>query len=249
MSHRNTVKRRELKFVLSKDGYDRIISRLDGRIVSDEYPNETIGSIYFDNGSDELIRNSLAKPVYKEKLRLRCYGVPSDDAPAFAEIKKKYRGTVYKRREQLPYAQAYDWLVGGKPPAVRTQITDEIDFIIKKYGLYPRIIICYDRQSFYAEDDEELRITFDGNIRSRRTALDLRAGTFGEMLNGQPYRIMEIKTADSVPMWLTEILSEEKIYIGSFSKYGSIYRQENLKVNTKEKNNVNGENEECFQAL
>ncbi|MCH5324677.1 MAG: polyphosphate polymerase domain-containing protein [Eubacterium sp.] len=251
MSHQNTFKRKELKFVLDEEKYARLMERLDGLMLEDEYGNEIVSNIYFDNDSDEMIRTSLSKPIYKEKLRLRCYGVPNDDTIAFAEIKKKYKGIVYKRRERMTYAEAFDWLVKGNPPAHPTQITDEIDFIIKKYGLRPKIIICYDRLAYYAKDDEEFRITFDSNIRSRTDELDLRLGCYGETLENQPYRIMELKTAEAIPLWMTEILSDLQIYIGSFSKYGSIYEQSircGINGTASENTRGNERKKTCFQV-
>lgn len=250
MSYLNTFKRKELKFALSEEKFRSLWERLEGMVLADKYAKETVSNIYFDNDYDELIRTSMSKPVYKEKLRLRCYGVPDDSTTAFAEIKKKYKGIVYKRRECMSYAEAYNWLVNGAAPLQQTQVTGEIDYIIKKYGLYPKIAIFYDRTAYYAKDDEEFRITFDSNIRSRTTQLDLRMGTFGELLEDQPYCVMEIKAVGAVPVWLTDILSERQIYLGSFSKYGSIYNQ-SIRSKTDgaaQKNKDSEDNSKCFQV-
>lgn len=247
MSHLNTFKRKELKFVLDKEKYEQLLARLEPLMTKEEYGDETICNIYFDNESDELIRNSLLKPLYKEKLRLRCYGVPDDQSIAYAEIKKKYKGIVYKRREHMPYAEAYEWLVHGAKPQHPSQVTDEIDFMIKRYGLKPKMVICYDRCSYYAKADSEFRLTFDSNIRSRTTALDLRAGCFGQSLLNQPYRIMELKTAGAVPMWMTVLMSELGIYIGSFSKYGNIYST-GIGITRPIIENNERESKKCFQV-
>lgn len=43
----------------------------------DAYGAYTICNIYYDTGDWRLIRKSLEKTVYKEKLRIRSYGVPT----------------------------------------------------------------------------------------------------------------------------------------------------------------------------
>ena len=96
---------------------------------------------------------------------------------------------------------------------------------IRRDGLIPRAAVFYDRRAFHGADDPELRLTLDGNIRYRLGDLDLRNGTDGDTIPGQPFRIMEIKSASSIPLWLAGTLSELGIHPGSFSKYGSVYKQ------------------------
>lgn len=225
MAYGNTFKRREMKFLLDKRLYTAVRKAISPYMTEDAYGKHTICNIYCDSENDDLIRESLDKPLYKEKLRLRAYGrsVAGDKDDSFLEIKKKFNGVVYKRRVKLPYKAALEYINGGEPPVYSQQIA-EIDYLIHRAKLKPRIVICYDRRAFFGNDDKEFRVTFDGNIRSRTENLDLRAGDYGEYLEGQPYRVMEIKTAQAMPMWITEILSELEIYCGSFSKYGSIYR-------------------------
>ncbi len=225
MAYGNTFKRREMKFLLDERQYAAVREAISPYMTEDCYGKHTICNIYCDSDNDDLIRESLDKPLYKEKLRLRAYGgrMESDEGDCFLEIKKKFNGVVYKRRVKLPYKAALDYINGGEPPE-RSQQMAEIDYLIHRAQLKPKIVICYDRRAFFGNDDAEFRITFDGNIRSRTDELDLRAGDRGEYLEGQPCRVMEIKIAHSMPMWMTKILSELELYCGSFSKYGSIYR-------------------------
>lgn len=227
MAYANTFKRREMKFLLTEEQYNAVLEAISGFMTEDKYGLHTILNIYLDNRSSELIRRSLGKPIYKEKVRLRCYGQKAeDDAKAFLEIKKKYRGMTYKRRLGRPYKELFDYVFEGKPPETRGQVFEELDFLIKRMKLIPRIVICYDRRAFYGNDDREFRVTFDGNIRYRRSDLDLRSGDSGTYLASQPYRIMEVKSVGAIPMELVRILSAYKIYHGSFSKYGSIFAGE-----------------------
>lgn len=215
-----------MKFPLSEEQYEAVRAAMSAQIIEDKYGLQSICNIYFDSDNNDLIRSSMEKPVYKEKLRLRTYGIPGDNSSAYAEIKKKYKGIVYKRREVLPYAQAFDFLCGKAPAPRRSQQLDEMEYMIKSRALSPKIVLCYDRRAFYGKEDMEFRVSFDSRIRSRRNALDLRAGDGGELLSGQPFCVMEIKAAGAMPLWAVKILSELKIYKQSFSKYGSIYAAE-----------------------
>ena len=233
MAYANTRKRREMKFLLDEEQYKIISDAVSHYMTEDEFGSHTVMNIYLDNINDDLIRASLGKPVYKEKLRLRFYGNKAEDeGGAFLEIKKKFRGITYKRRLEGTYKELFDYVSGGTvPDAVQNrQVFEEIDYMIHRLELIPKVVICYDREGYFANDDEEFRVTFDGNIRSRRNDLDLRSGDGGERLERAPFRVMEIKSAGAVPMWLVKALSENRIYHGSFSKYGTIY-QEQLTAN------------------
>lgn len=212
-----------MKFLLDAGQYAAIRKAIAPFMTEDNYGKHVICNIYCDSDNNDLIRTSLDKPVYKEKLRLRTYGTPKDNSASFLEIKKKYKGIVYKRRVQLQYKEAFDYVANGIQPVEQSQQLREIDYLIQREQLKPKIIICYDRRAFFGNDDKEFRITFDSNVRSRTEKLDLRAGDYGTVLGEQPFRVMEIKVAQAMPLQMVKILSELKIYTGSFSKYGSIY--------------------------
>lgn len=240
MAYSNTFKRKEVKFLLTQEQYLAMREALAPYMTEDKYGKHTICNIYCDSENNDLIRESLEKPVYKEKLRLRTYGTPKSGSKVFLEIKKKFKGTVYKRRTELTYDEAWNYLAHGQPPEERSQELDEIDYMIRRRGLKPKIVICYDRRALYGNDDKEFRVTFDSNIRSRTDRLDLRNGDFGEILQSAPAYIMEIKVGSAMPLWMTRILSELRIYQGTFSKYGSIY------LNNIAKNRLNGGTEKCL---
>lgn len=226
MAYANTFKRREMKFLLNEEQYAFLRGEIEKHMTEDDFGRHTILNIYLDNHNNDLIRSSLGKPVYREKLRLRAYGNVEDDSEAFLEIKKKFRGITYKRRFELTYKELHDYITDGTPPDKRGQVFEEIDYIIRRMNLEPKIVICYDREAYYGNDDKEFRLTFDGNVRFRRDELDLRSGDHGEYLITQPYTVMEVKSAGAIPIWLARTLSEKKIFHGSFSKYGNIFAGE-----------------------
>ena len=222
---REVFSRYEKKYLLTQEQFEMVSGMVAEHIELDSFNQAhglyTICNLYYDTEGDELIRKSLSKPLYKEKLRLRAYGVPERTDRAYLEIKKKFKGKVYKRRTPIIIQEA-DWWVGQNIQPEETgicnqQVLDEISFFISRYDLAPRVYIAYDRLA-YGQDD--LRITFDTNIRTRRDDLSLEAGDHGRPLLPDGLWLMEVKVSESMPMWLGSLLSAQGLFSQSFSKYG-----------------------------
>lgn len=218
----SVFKRYEKKYLLSLAQYKALRSALEAWMQPDEYGLHTISNIYYDTDDYRLIRGSIAKPVYKEKLRLRSYGVPTADDTVFLELKKKFDGVVFKRRAAMPLWQAAQYLQTGQKPRDE-QILREIDWFLQSYPLSPKVFICYDRIALFGRADHELRVTFDTNIRCRQTMLALDKGAWGAPLLPDGQVLMEIKIHSAMPLWMAELLSVLCIYPCSFSKYGNCY--------------------------
>ena len=224
-----TFKRYEKKYLLSAEQYDRLRQLLDEYIEPDEYFKSTVCSIYYDSENYSLIRHSIDVPVYKEKLRLRSYNVPGPDGLVFVELKKKYKGVVYKRRVGMTASQATAYLSGQAPAPEVSQMTRELDWFMKVNAPRPKAFIACDREAYRAKEDHELRITFDRDIRWRKTDLDLTAGSHGELLTQPGQVLMEVKLPGAAPLWLARMFSELELFPRSFSKYGTCYRDNILK--------------------
>ena len=220
-----SFKRYEKKYLLSAEQYVRLRDRLDPYIEPDEYPRSTVCSLYYDSADYRLIRHSIEGPVYKEKLRLRSYGVPAPEDEVFVELKKKYKGIVYKRRIAMPAVRAAAWLSGEGDPGEDSQMAREIAFFLQSYQPVPRALIACDRTAWRAKEDPELRITFDRDIRCRQTELDLCAGSAGDALLAPGQVLMEIKIPGAAPLWLAHMLSDLALFPTSFSKYGMCYKE------------------------
>lgn len=220
-------KRVEKKYLLDEKKYRLLRQRLEDRMVPDKYGESTICNIYFDTPDHRLIRTSLEKPVYKEKMRLRSYGVPKADDTVFLELKKKYKGVVYKRRIDMPLQTAKTFMKGQGGTGKNKQIENELEWVMNFYpGLAPAMYLSYDRTALYSKDDPNLRITFDSNIVYREEALELEKGVWGKKLLKAGERIMEIKIPGAMPLWLADILDELEIFPCSYSKYGTAYQNE-----------------------
>ena len=216
-------RRYEKKYLLTRGQYERMLRGMAQYVRPDEYGRYTICSVYYDTDDFSLIRASLEKPVYKEKLRVRSYGVPGEHDRVFVELKKKYDGVVYKRRTVMEAAEAARYL-SGVGEAHDCQIRREIDFFLQSYLPKPKVFIAYDREAYAGRENSELRITFDTNLRARDTDVDLRRGDHGTPLLPEDAVLMEIKIPGAAPLWLAGLLSGNKIFPTSFSKYVTYYK-------------------------
>ncbi len=225
MSYQTIFKRHEMKYILTKEQKDKVVKAMSTYMSPDKYGRTTIRNLYFDTDNYRLIRRSIEKPVYKEKLRIRSYHQADSNTPVFVELKKKYKGVVYKRRILLSEQDAMAWLYEGEFSSKRTQIVDEIDYFMEYYGnLHPTVFLSYEREAYYAKDGSELRVTFDENIRCRQSDLSLKSDTNGRLILNDELTLMEIKCVGGIPLWMTHLLTEERIFKTSFSKYGTAYQ-------------------------
>jgi hypothetical protein len=226
-----TFNRYEKKYRLDEATFVRIRAGLSDCMQPDPYSrrreSRRIINLYYDTADSAFIRASLAKPVYREKLRLRAYGTPDADSTVYAEIKKKVDGLVNKRRSAVKLSEAYAFLASGvlpeRRPYMNEQVLEEIACILGRGVLRPALYLAYEREAYVDDERGDLRISFDTNILARRFDLRMESGVYGEALLGRGCRLMEIKTAKSIPLWLCRLLSENDVFPAGFSKYGFAY--------------------------
>ena len=184
-----------------------------------------IQSLYYDTPEHLLIRTSLERPAYKEKLRLRAYGEPGALRESYLEIKKKYDGVVYKRRAALSLAEAMEGLARGSLPDRAGQVGREALWMTQRWGLVPAAVIAYDRDAWFHPEDASLRVTFDRNLTFRDRQLDLDSPEEGLPILHDGLRLMEVKTGGTLPLWLVRLMAAQDIRRTHFSKYGAAYLQ------------------------
>lgn len=224
MADQMIFKRYEIKYMLSQEQYEAVIHKMSSYMRADIHGRSTNLSLYFDTPDFLLIRRSLDKPLYKEKLRIRSYGLAESDTTVFIELKKKFKGVVYKRRISMTEEDAMNYLLFDDK-VLHNQIEAEIDYTKDRYqNLVPRVLLSYDREAYYAIDDHEFRVTFDQNILWRDQDVNLTSYIGGEPLLKPGQVLMEVKAGGAIPLWFVKILTEEKLYKTSFSKYGMAYR-------------------------
>ena len=220
------MKRFELKYILSPEQTQYFKQQLQGHMVLDKYGLTSIASLYYDTPDYRLIRTSIEKPPFKEKVRLRSYGLATDTSPVFLELKRKTAGIVYKRRVATTIPGVDAFFRGDGAICADGQIAREIAYFRDYYRtLVPSCLIIYDRMAYY-QPDGDLRLTIDHNPRYRVDCLNLTTSMQGISLLPTGYTILEVKVQQAMPLWLCHILSQGQIYKGSFSKYGEAYKQQ-----------------------
>lgn len=225
MAYQTIFKRYELKYLLSRWQKERLIASMRPYMELDRFGHSTIRNIYYDTDTYRLIRRSLEKPAYKEKLRVRSYEKVNEKSAVFVELKKKYKSVVYKRRIVMPEQQAVDWLSGAISCPQESQISREIDYFCSFYEtLHPAVYLSYEREAFYSLGGDDFRVTFDENILYRTNDLSLESEIYGTPLLRDDQILMELKTPGGIPLWMTHFLTEQQIQKTSFSKYGAAYQ-------------------------
>ena len=218
-----SFERIEKKYLLSKSQYEDILSKIADYVVPDKFFKTDIRSIYFDNDRFEMIRRSIEKPEYKEKIRIRSYGEPKPDDVVFVEFKKKLDGIVYKRRTKAKYKDVFNDI--SKTQFEDEQIGREIMYALEHYQkVVPAVFIGCKRTSYSSKEDKKLRITFDSDICYRMNNLSLHGRKTDKPVTDKT--IMEIKAYQAYPLWLVKILDEAQAYPRGFSKVGTAFINE-----------------------
>lgn len=231
----STFMRKEIKFMLDMEQYEALLEEIRKYMDPDKFciggRDYGIYNLYYDTPDDYLIRTSLEKPSYKEKIRLRSYYSPAEPADkVFLEIKKKVNGIVTKRRVTMTLTESDAYLFQRQKPVdlskyLQKQIFAELDVFLDNYPVIPKQYISYQRSAFFGKDDPDFRLTFDRQITERRYDLSLALPSYGAQIIAPNQRLMEVKIAGAMPLWLSQKLAELKIYKISFSKYGRAYQR------------------------
>ena len=221
----SSFQRYEVKFFLTPQQREHLMPELEEHFAVDQYGLHTISNLYYDTDCYDITRNSIDKPVYKEKLRVRAYGTPEPETgQVFVELKKKYDHVVYKRRIAVPIGAANRFMQGGPDPeGADPQITHEIRYFMQRTRPEPKVYLSYQRIAMAGRENPDLRITMDQELLWRAYDLDLCLGPYGQRILPEETTLMEIKVPGAMPLWLAQALSRYKIYRSSFSKIGTCY--------------------------
>lgn len=225
MSAQTVFERSEKKYLVPKAQWPQVVRGMAGHMQQDEYGKHTICSIYYDTPDFACAQAQLQKPDYREKLRLRSYGIPQSQDIVYLEMKKKLGKVTHKRRMGLTLAETRDYIQWGLPPCDTGQVFGEIDWFVQQNQPEAKAVICYDRVALLGIEEEELRITFDFDVRWRSECLDLAKGDWGSGLLAPGQVLMEVKANEALPLWLAHGLSEQGLFPQSCSKYLSVYEK------------------------
>jgi len=233
----NIFRRVEQKYLITSEQYNALMEALGDKLVKDEYFYNDIYNLYLDAPDHRLIIQSIEKPMYKEKFRVRSYGLAeNEDSKVYLEIKKKFDGTSHKRRISMTLGEFYKYMEKGNRPKGANPITlAELDYDFEKYNLQPSILINYERYSYYFRGNKDLRVTFDHNVKYRVKKPDLTNGDDMHHIIDKDMYIMEIKSLDSLPIKLSQLLAKLKIYPRGFSKPKNAYLKSLERAKQKER--------------
>ena len=224
--------RYERKYVIDYDTYEKLLRDLKPYINMDKYAKNdgyyTISNIYYDTVDKLFHHERMERQRFRQKLRLRAYNDVSLDDLVFLEIKKKYKGLVNKRRTKIKLKDVYDFLSTKEDISVtpeyevsNQQILREMAFLKNFYDLVPTLVVAYERQAFFAIEDDDIRITFDKNVRRRKEDFRLENGSHGDLILNPELFILEVKLNGTLPLWLARILNEHMCVKRRFSKYSN----------------------------
>ena len=239
---KHTFERREKKMLIDNSSVNDFVNDILEYMTPDEYnvggEPYMISNIYFDDDGDNVIRHSVSKPPFKEKLRIRSYGVPDKDTKVYIEIKRKLKGVGTKRRAKLLLWQLNEYLETGKHPEgisyIDEQVLREVDYYRATYNVYPKVYISYMRNAYFGKDNKKLRLTLDRDITVRRYDLDLSLGSYGDKLLPDGKSLLEVKFEGAVPFWFARIMSKYSLSFLPYSKYGNEFKQTQMKQNFSE---------------
>ncbi len=227
--------RKEKKFLIEQKKLEAFLSEIHSHLTPDERGITQVSSLYYDTPENTLISRSLEKPTYKEKLRVRAYGDVTRDSVVFVELKKKFKGIVYKRRFACSLSDAYLFMEGNdvKPISLETGASTaslnrnlmEVKACRDRYfGLTPKMLIVTNRLALYSNDDSDVRMTIDFEPRFDNENLKLEGHAKHKKLIDDCMCILEIKCANALPLWMISALSKMQIHSQSFSKYGHAFK-------------------------
>ena len=232
-------RRVEKKYIINSQQYRRLLPEILKYMEEDHYGKSVICNIYFDTENYDLIRRSIEKTFFKEKVRLRSYNTPKMNSNVYLEIKRKINKVVGKRRIEISLLDFYNFISQSDSlKNVNIQIKKELDYIFAYYKLEPKMYISYERVALYQKENSDFRVTFDSNILARSYDLKLELGNYGVNILDKNNYIMEIKTLGTIPMWFVKLINELQIKPGKFSKYGESYKKLIISNEIKQTNNI-----------
>ena len=232
-------RRVEKKYIINSQQYLNLLPEILKYMEEDQYGKSVICNIYFDTENYDLIRRSIEKTFFKEKVRLRSYNTPNMDSNVYLEIKRKINNVVGKRRIKISLQDFYNFISKSNSLTnVNAQIKRELDYIFDYYKLEPKMYISYERVALYQNENRDFRVTFDSNILARTYDLKLELGNYGVNILDRNNYIMEIKTLGTIPMWFVKLINELRIKPGKFSKYGESYKKLIISDEIKQTNNI-----------
>ncbi len=230
--------RHELKYLVTRDQHNSLVSELSGYMRPDPQGDEggryLVTSLYYDTADYKAYWDKIQGHRFRRKLRVRVYGSQAiaPESPCFVEIKQRNNRTVQKKRVVLSYLSAIALCEAGMEvtdlPQAGNAVIKEVEYLSSILQLRPACIVTYDRHAFIGtERDPGLRVTFDTNLKGRTHDLSLlsQGDVVDHVVLPPQWCIMEIKADGHVPYWLTKLISKYRCAPRRISKYCTALEQ------------------------
>jgi len=213
--------RHELKYYINYADYAQLTARLHHVAKPDKHAGNDGGyivrSLYFDNYSDKAVVEKMSGLSRREKFRLRYY----NDDLSFIRLEQKSKSNrmCYKRSAPITADQCREILQGDYRclNSPNSPLFMELYTKLHYQNLRPRSIVTYHREA-YAYPAGNVRITFDGNIRTSNSVM---AFLNPELVTipASVATIMEIKFDGFLPDVIRDALQLGTRNQTEFSKY------------------------------
>ncbi len=241
--------RYELKYVITEEQRHRLaeflLDYMQPDVMGDDLGRYNITSLYYDTAEYKAYWDKIEGHKFRRKVRVRVYGnqTITEETPSFAEIKQRRNKTLQKKRVKMPLAAAQALCGAGRTietataTATEQAVIEEIQYLYYTLQLQPACVVSYDRQAFNGSQfDPGLRVTFDVNLRGRTYDLNLLSSGHAENHFFIPpgWCILEIKVNYRVPLWLTDIIAQQRCTLRRVSKYCAALEQSKELLNTQQ---------------
>ena len=223
--------RHELKYVIDLSEADRLFE--DALQYCDWDPHVTdthsyeIASIYYDTDDLRFYYDREESVGYRRKIRLRSYNREGKSVALFIEIKEKHKQFVLKKRINLRSPDILDRYERHDViplEEVLTELEDtaearEMRYLEDRLHLFPVVNIRYHRRPLIPKYENDMRITLDTRITAGGENLAQYDDDSEESIIEPHQGVFEVKTNQSIPMWLQAILRRYAITQTRYSKY------------------------------
>lgn len=203
--------RHELKFFISPLQYQVLSRTLKATLSPDPNGDENnqyhIRSLYFDTAYDSALYDKINGTANRDKYRIRIYNF--SDQMIRLECKSKFRDLISKRSVRITRDLA-EQLISADPTGLESTASGLVSDTFREMRtnlLHPVVIVDYLREA-YLHPAEEVRITFDMQLRSGLNSVDL----FNPYLPTVPpfdhdEIILEVKYNQVLPPYIANLLT------------------------------------------
>lgn len=216
------VYRNELKYYISYNDYlclRNIFRKIMHRDKNSNEDNEYfIRSLYFDTLLNDDYYDKIVGVMNRKKIRLRIYGVEQEKVKI--EIKNKFSQYMLKETTSINREDAMELIRGNREVLLKyDDVAHRVYYFMSKDYYKSSVIIDYEREA-YTYPLENIRITFDKNIRANGVDFDIfnKDLSMNRVLNGKSM-VLEVKYNMILPMWIKKTLSKISGDKVAISKY------------------------------